>query len=332
MHVAVLKGEVYLDGLFFTNFVRIEYRAGRLVERARERLRFVRNELLSQVTLLPTTTTEKLSAAVKLNYCPWIGAFQAEIWGELEPVRGSSHDFQVLQMMGKNAAITRVPHFSKYIADLKCISRMELSFRENDVDYPFGYKISEQNTERDDNYLGTHQEPRKTEPSSFENTIDDKNYAINFQRGWFFPNVTDDVKPVFYRNAMMDESNKARANDNIIEMRWILQRELGSSLVFFHEVTIPPFKTEGSHQHIGSEELYFITEGEGFAYMRVGDDPSTEQYDTVVRDVFGLGEKEFKELPVRPGSVIFTKSGGMHGIRNPSDKPLKFVAFLYHST
>jgi oxalate decarboxylase/phosphoglucose isomerase-like protein (cupin superfamily) len=39
-----------------------------------------------------------------------------------------------------------------------------------------------------------------------------------------------------------------------------------------------------------------------------------------------------KELPVRPGSIIFTKSGGMHGIRNAGVAPLRFVAFLYHSS
>src|SRR6185436_11359838 len=43
----VLKGEVYMDGLFLSNFVRIEYRAGRLVEAAREKGRFVRGELLA---------------------------------------------------------------------------------------------------------------------------------------------------------------------------------------------------------------------------------------------------------------------------------------------
>jgi hypothetical protein len=44
--------------------------------------------------------------------------------------------------------------------------------------------------------------------------------------------------------------------------------------------------------------------------------------------------KNFFELPVAPGSMIFTKSGGMHGIRNPgsSTGPLRFVAFLYHSS
>jgi hypothetical protein len=75
-------------------------------------------------------------------------------------------------------------------------------------------------------------------------------------------------------------------------------------------------------------------QGNGIAYLRVGDDPTLgDQYNTVQREVFGLGQQDFKELPVKAGSIIYTKSGGMHGIRNLPDSPvdLKFVAFLYHS-
>ena len=103
-------------------------------------------------------------------------------------------------------------------------------------------------------------------------------------------------------------------------------------MVFFHEVTIPPGTIEGTHQHIGSEELYFITEGKGFAYMREGDDPAADaKYPTVTREIYGIGSRRCKELPVQPGSIIFTKSGGMHGIRNDGSEPLRFVAFLYHT-
>ena len=53
----------------------------------------------------------------------------------------------------------------------------------------------------------------------------------------------------------------------------------------------------------------------------------------VERQLYGLGVRSCREIPVKPGSVIFTKSGGIHGIRNPSaDKPLRFVAFLYHTS
>ena len=62
------------------------------------------------------------------------------------------------------------------------------------------------------------------------------------------------------------------------------------------------------------------------------DDPALSQYPLVTREIYGLGTHSCRELPVKPGSVIYTKSGGIHGIRNPSiDKPLRFVAFLYHT-
>jgi mannose-6-phosphate isomerase-like protein (cupin superfamily) len=91
---------------------------------------------------------------------------------------------------------------------------------------------------------------------------------------------------------------------------------------------------EGTHQHIGSEELYYITEGTGVAYMGLVDDPDLEvdaRYPTVTREIYGIGPKPCKEVSVGPGSVIYTKSGGIHGIQNPNDVPLRFVAFLYHS-
>ena len=175
------------------------------------------------------------------------------------------------------------------------------------------------------------QVPNTQEPSSDQNTVKASNYLISFQRGFFFDDVGK-MLPVRYRNAMMNAANPQRANDNIIEMRWILQQELGGPLVFFHEVTIPPGKIEGTHQHIGSEELYYIVSGTGSAYLGFKDDPSLAAFPTVSRDIFGLEAKDCKKVPVKPGSVIFTKSGGVHGIENPNAEPLKFVAFLYHST
>jgi oxalate decarboxylase/phosphoglucose isomerase-like protein (cupin superfamily) len=38
-------------------------------------------------------------------------------------------------------------------------------------------------------------------------------------------------------------------------------------------------------------------------------------------------------VKVQPGSVIYTKSGGIHGIRNPhGSQPLRFVAFGHYSS
>jgi hypothetical protein len=50
-------------------------------------------------------------------------------------------------------------------------------------------------------------------------------------------------------------------------------------------------------------------------------------------DIFGLPKHDVREVKVQPGSVIYTKSGGIHGIRNPhGTQPLRFVAFGYHSS
>jgi oxalate decarboxylase/phosphoglucose isomerase-like protein (cupin superfamily) len=67
--------------------------------------------------------------------------------------------------------------------------------------------------------------------------------------------------------------------------------------------------------------------------MGEGDDPSVSSgpYPLKQVDVFGLGKLPIREVPVKPGSIIYTKSGGIHGIRNPGSQPLRFVAFGYHT-
>lgn len=324
--VTVLKGEVYLDGNLFTPFVRIEYLATRLQEVARERGRFVDEELLAWIKLLPLDDANDAESLIKLHYCPWVRAYQVELWKTLEPPPGVSHDIQVLDMVGYRRPITRIPSFSKALENVKDVKKIELAFRENDKDLPKGFSIN--NPQWDNNYMRSFQHPNFPHPDN-RNTVDVKNYLVDFQRGWY--THTDDVEPVRYRNAMMNDGDGRRTEDNIIEMKWIFQRELGGNIVFFHEVTIPPGKIEGTHRHIGSEELYYITEGNGVAYLGEGDDPGTDAFPTVTIPVFGLEDKKCKEVPVKAGSVIFTKSGGIHGIRNPGDKNLKFVAFLYHS-
>jgi mannose-6-phosphate isomerase-like protein (cupin superfamily) len=233
-------------------------------------------------------------------------------------------------MMGAHGSITRLPQFANALSDIKGLTQVELAFRENDRDLPYGYRIDDDTAVWDNNYGRSHQEPRTQTPSADVNTVHDLNYLIDFQRGWFIPKARD-VAPVRYQNAMMDDKNPERADTNIVEMRWLIQRELGASIVFFHEVTIPPHAVEGTHQHIGSEELYYIFEGKGVVYMGVDDCPDNAAYPVVQRAIYGLGTKPCRELPVVPGSVIYTKSGGIHGIANPNDEPLRFVAFLYHS-
>jgi mannose-6-phosphate isomerase-like protein (cupin superfamily) len=326
--ITVLKGEVYMDGQFLTNFLRIEYHASRLVEQVRERNRFIRMRLLGWLKLLPDATDSGPEATVAFHYDRWINAYQVELWGTLEPPPTSSHDYRIIDQMGYLGPITRIAGFDAVMSDYHQIKRIALAFRENDVEIPDGYHIGM--PEWDNNFLRSHEEPRTQDPSSPQNTIGDKNYLLDFQRDWYVP-AASDIAPVRYRNPMMDPDNPDAKDTNIIEMRWLFQRELGSSVVFFHEVTVPPGAVEGTHQHIGTEELYYIVQGEGLAYVGDGDAPGTDQLPTVTRQIYGIGPKACKELPVKAGSVIFNKSGGIHGIRNPGTQPLKFVAFLYHT-
>jgi mannose-6-phosphate isomerase-like protein (cupin superfamily) len=326
--ISVLKAEVYMDGERYSNVLRIEYRASRLVEKARNKNRFLQDELLAYINLLPTQSPS-VDGMVKLSYCPWIDAYQVELWETLEAPETKQHDARVLDMMGFQGSITSLPAMRPVLAKLPELKRLELAFRENDRDLPFGFTIN--NPEWDNNYERKIQVANSSTPSSPGNTINTFNYLIDFQRGWYIQ--SSDIAPVRYVNAMMNDADKDRNSENIIEMRWLLQREFGSNLVFFHEVLIPPGKVEGTHQHIGSEELYYIIEGNGIAYMGENDDPATRDFPTVERSIFGFDQpKRCKELPVRPGSIIFTKSGGIHGIRNPGSAPLRFVAFLYHGS
>ena len=180
----VLKGEVYLDGNYLCNFLRLEYRASRLVELAREKGRFLRGELLGWLNLIPEGQPAA-SNIVKLHYDRWIDAYQMELWETLEPPTGTQHDFMVLDMMGREGAITRVKNLAPALRNIKALRRLELAFSENDRDLPFGYGISPGQRQWDNNYVRSRQEPEPQDPSSPQNTINDSNYLIDFQRGWY---------------------------------------------------------------------------------------------------------------------------------------------------
>jgi mannose-6-phosphate isomerase-like protein (cupin superfamily) len=331
--ISVIKGEVFLDGIKISNILRIEYRGARLSEVAREANRFLGDTVVANVAILGDGDS-RVQTRAAMHYDSWIDAYQVEFWETLEPPPGKRHDYTVLDMIGSGGSITRVPQFADTLKDPGKLQRLELAFRENDWDEPSGPLIPD-NTSAWDNYFRRNvQIPNTQDPSSDRNTVDRWSYGIDFQRGWFVKRVRD-ILPVRYLNRLMEPSDPRCVDDNIIEMRWVLQREFGGTIVFFREVTIPPHAIEGTHQHIGSEELYYIIEGSGIAYMGAKDDPNVAADTTIpteIRPIYGLDPRPCKKLTVSPGSVIFTKSGGIHGIENPNDQPLRFVAFLYHST
>lgn len=324
--INILKGVVYLDGELISSFLRIEYRASRLVEAAREKGRILSSEILGEVTLIDSQARRLGPKDLKLQWDSWINSYQVELWSSLDPPPFQDHDYSVLDMMGYGGSITRIKDLAAAIQSIGEVTHVEIRFREPKTDFPSGEPITD--PVYDNNFTRSHQEPRSAEPSAPENTVKDDCYYIDFKRTWHFNSKS--VAPVRYRNAMMGPNNPRANPNNIIEMRWLLQRELGGTNVFFHEVTLPPGTVEGAHQHIGSEELYYVTNGEGFGYTRDKDDPDTGESDMIELDVLGIGPKLFRKTPIGPGSLIFTKSGGMHAIENNGDTDLRFVAILYH--
>ncbi|HEU4804552.1 MAG TPA: cupin domain-containing protein [Nitrobacter sp.] len=344
----ILKAEVYLDGNFLCNALRIEYRGGRLAEQTRERGRLLGDEVMAWVELSHKDTGPGtgMRRYVKMFFDQYVNAYQVEIWETLEPPETVSHSFKVLDQIGLHKPITAIPGFRAALKDIRGLSEVRVSFREAELDRPLNYRI--RNPGWDNDYARSHQEPNKPNPNSDENTVDDTNYQINFQRGWI--KDANQVPLVLYQNAMMEESSadyfKASqppapgvldGTQNVMGMRWIIQRELGGTIVYFHQVELPPGAVEGTHQHVGSEELYYFIEGEGIAYMGDGDDPDVDKKYPLAEpnpDIYGLGPKPCRAIPVRAGITLFTKSGGIHGVRNPKGNKglLKFVAFGYHSS
>jgi len=317
--ITLLKGEIYLDDELITNFLRIEYGASRLVETTRERGRYIRNKVkIDSIKLLEENLT---AHSITLNHSKQIQAYQVEIWETLEPPSGRFHDNQIMNMMGSDGSITRIRNFTKALKNLNSIINIEISFREFDYDLPYGYHIP--TPAIDNNYLRTFQDPGTPDP-----TQPVHNYLITFQRGWYIDQKK--IVPVTYTNPLMDERNTDRDVNNKINMRWILQRELGGNLIYFHEVEIPPGKVEGTHQHLGSEELYYFYSGKGEVYMAKDDDPKTDSYPEVELPIFQLDNHKCKVMPASPGIIVYTKSGGIHGIKNTGSKALKFIAFGYH--
>lgn len=324
--ITAMKGSVYLDGSRLTSVLRLEYRAGRLTELVRERHRRLGPAVNAWVRVHPRDEALGADATVTLRYDSLVDAYAVEMWDTLEPPEHASHDYRVLPLLGANAPITRPPALAPALVDIKGLRQVEVAFSEVAFSSPTGHPVPD--VQWDNNFLRSHQEPRDNSPSSGANTVRDLNYRLDYQRAWFIRDSAQ-VSPVRYRNAMMDPGNPEAGADNVLEMRWLVQRELGGDLVFFHEVTIPPGVVEGTHRHIGSEELYYVVSGSGRVYIGVDDDPSTAQFPVVERQIYGIGSRPCREVPVGPGSTLFTKSGGIHGIRNDGQEPLKFVAFLY---
>jgi quercetin dioxygenase-like cupin family protein len=87
-----------------------------------------------------------------------------------------------------------------------------------------------------------------------------------------------------------------------ISSRSLINGDTPSAAVTMSELTLEPGALLGKHTH-NAEEAFYIFEGSGIALV---DD---------------------EEFPVEAGAAILASTGVMHGFRNNTDKPLKFICF-----
>ena len=95
------------------------------------------------------------SATLSLHYDKWINAYQTEIWETVTLPPRKHHDFKVLDQIGTYGADHERRRFQGPAPRYQGIRRLELSFRENNIDLPFGYTIG--NPEWDNNFIRNHQ-------------------------------------------------------------------------------------------------------------------------------------------------------------------------------
>ena len=320
--LTLIRGTVFLDGQLCARFLRIEYRASRLNGLVRAAGRNLGNAVLAWLRL-----DDSAEATVRLHHCAALGAYHVELWDTLAAPDGGYHDHAVLGVMGRDAVITRPASLALALGNVTKLRHVEIAFREPDRTWPDGWPIS--NPQWDNNFQATIQVPHSPLPDDSANVEPAPNYFIDFARGFFRP--AGSVPATRFRNWQMTTADPEASAENVASRRWLVQREFAGRMVYCFEGTLPPGAVEGCHRHVGAEEVLYFVAGEGLAYVAMGDLPDAELLTPTVRPVFGIGDRPCWELSVGPGAMLYTKSGGVHGLRNNTNAPLTYLAFLYQT-
>lgn len=69
-------------------------------------------------------------------------------------------------------------------------------------------------------------------------------------------------------------------------------------------VSVRPHDELPVHTHATEDQLYYVLEGEGIILL------------------------DNEEFPLRPGTAVTIPPGLSHGVRNPTDRPLKYLDFF----
>ena len=164
LNITVLTGEVYLDGQPLCRFLRLEYRAARLAEAAREQHRVLGDQVQAWIRVQCDAPPLTAEAHLTLHYDPGISSV---LRGDLGHAGGSGHElsrFAVLDLMGWRRPITRVRELTPVLRSGRAPGRIEVAFAEPDRTFPTGVPIPD--VVWDNNLLASHQEPRTREPSA----------------------------------------------------------------------------------------------------------------------------------------------------------------------
>lgn len=84
--------------------------------------------------------------------------------------------------------------------------------------------------------------------------------------------------------------------------------EFTTPLAAFNILQLQPGSSVGRHQHLGSEEIYWILEGRG------------------------LAEDDEERVQMEPGDALLTRDGHWHSIENPGPGPLRLLAVLVNQS
>ena len=80
--------------------------------------------------------------------------------------------------------------------------------------------------------------------------------------------------------------------------------QLNAHTKMFAKITVDPHSSIGVHEHIEDTESYYILSGNG------------------------LYTDNDKTYPIQVGDLLFCDAHNRHGIENPTDEPLIFIALI----
>ncbi len=107
------------------------------------------------------------------------------------------------------------------------------------------------------------------------------------------------------KDVRISKIEKPRGGNGIMTGKnYLTNEELENNMTGFNMMELEAGGAIGYHQHLGDEEIYFILSGNG-----------------IIQD-------NGKEESIEAGDLIYTKAGEFHGLKNISESPLKFIAFI----